>query len=248
MKNIKKTATLLLTSLTLMTGCNVRGWKITRDEAIAVIEDIYNEASDKSEDDLISFTAKVDIEATQDNEEVEITTKIKYDADNRVLYYKLNLESVYITEKIEYYCGYKGESVYFFDVITENYYVYSGDDKDKIWDDVEEYLAFPIIKSEEIADELLFIAYSDDGDNEDVKTKYYTSGKGNVYVKYINKEDTEEESKIIYQFKDNLVIKEIIEGQDIKGNKINMKTNVRYRANVKLPSTKGYTKRENTNI
>ena len=100
MKNIRKTATLLLTSLTLMTGCNVRGWKITRDEAIAVIEDIYNEASHISEDDLISFTAKVDIEATQDNEEVEITTKIKYDADNRVLYYKLNLESVYITEKL----------------------------------------------------------------------------------------------------------------------------------------------------
>ena len=73
--------------------------------------------------------------------------------------------------------------MYFFDVITENYYVYSGDDKDKIWDEVEEYLAFPIIKSEEIADELFVTESTIKKHTSSIFAKFDVTNRFELYAK-----------------------------------------------------------------
>jgi len=235
MKKTSKLLALVVTSLTVMSGC--KGSKITNEEAKDVVSNIAEESAKIYAEGKLSFTAEVEMTMTIEGEESEAKTELEYDAENKALYAYVYAKDGEETEELEYYCGLKDGVYYYFDELKEEYYTVEGNAAELAWATNESYLAFPAGVSAQILTALTgYIAA------EDENVTFYSSGEGNLYVEYKYEEDGEK-VQYDYEFKDNLVTKEIIKGSDEEGNKVNSKTTLKYKASVKLPSTKGYTKK-----
>ena len=226
---------LALTSLTVITGC--KGSKITTEEAKTVIEGISTESAKIYAEGNLSFTASAKIETTIDGATGVINTDLEYDADNKALYAKLYTKDANTTVEMEYYCGFKDNVYYFFDETKKEYYSLDGALGETTWATQAQYFTFPATTSASIMAELLVMI-----NEESEYIKYYSSGEGNLYVEGEYEEEGNKAS-IVYEFKDNLVTKEIVNASDDKGNKMVSEAKLKYKASVELPSENGYTKK-----
>jgi hypothetical protein len=226
---------LALTSLTVVTGC--KGSKITAEEAKNVAENIAAESAKIYAEGNLSFTASASIEMTIEGEEGVMNTDIEYDAENKAMYAKIYTKDATTTVEMEYYCGFKDEVFYFFDEMKKEYYSVEGEAGKLTWAAQAENLAFPATTSTKIMGQLLVLI-----NEENEYVKYYSSGEGNLYVECEYEEEGEKGS-FVYEFKDNLVTKEIINASDSEGNKMKSETTLKYKASVKLPSESGYEKK-----
>ena len=237
MKKTNKLAALLLTSLTLMTGCNGKGKEITKDEAQDVLAGIVEESKEIYKEGKLSFTADAEIVSKIDGNESVMKTELEYDADNEALYVKSYIKDANTTVELEYYCGMKDGDYYYFDEMKDEYFKVEGDAGKALWATNAEYLTFPATTSAEILPALAGLIAS-----EEEGVTYYSSGEGNLYVEY-KAEEEGATAEVIYQFKDNLVTKEYVKATDGNGNEMTSNANLKYRASVKLPSTKNYTEK-----